>query len=59
MDPHISLLFGHRAPRLEVSSLKQSVEAQSKNLSQMDKTCKELRYRVDSLVDKVNRLGNK
>ena len=41
--PHITLyLFEHRAPQVEVSALKQIVEAQAKTLNQMENTCKEL-----------------
>ena len=46
--PHITLyLFKQRAPRGEVSEIKQKVELQSKTLSQTEKTCRELRLRVD------------
>ena len=58
--PHIKLyLFEHRAPRVEVSDLKQRVEAQDKNLNQTGKTCKELQARVGLLTEKSNRLSNK
>ena len=60
VDPHITLyLFKHRAPQVEVSALKQRVEAQSKALNKMEKTCKELRDRFYSLTDKANKLIKK
>ena len=60
VDPHITLyLFGHVFPQVEVSALKNIVEAQSKTLNQIYKTCKELRDRVDVLMKKSNRLSNK
>ena len=58
--PHITLyLFKHRAPIVEVVALKQRVEFQDKTISQMDKTCKEVRLRVDLITDKANHLSNK
>ena len=35
------------------------MDAQYKTLNQMDKACKELRSRVDSLTDKMHILSNK
>ena len=40
-------------------ALKQRVEAQAKNLNQMEKICKELRKIVNSLTEKSNRLSKK
>ena len=58
--PHITLyIFEHRAPSVEAVELKKKVELQSKTIIHMEKTCNKLRSRVDSLIDKVNRLGNK
>ena len=60
VDPHINLyLFEHRAPRVEVSDLKQRVEAQAKTLNKMEKTRKELWARVDLLTEKANILSKK
>ena len=60
MAPHITLyLFEHRDPRLEVSDLKHRLVEQAKHLNQMEKTCKELRARVDSLTEKANRIIEK
>ena len=60
MAPHITLyLFEHGAPRVEVSALKQRVEAQAKNINQTEKTCNKLRARVDSLTDKANKISKK
>ena len=39
--PHSTLYLFE--PRLKVSALKQKVEAQSKTISQMEKTCREFR----------------
>ena len=38
---------------------REKVEAQSKTLVQMEKTCRKLRPRVDSLIEKANQLGKK
>ena len=60
MDPHITLyFFEHSYPWVEVSYLEQRVEAQAKTLNKMEKTCKELRDRVDLITEKVNILGKK
>ena len=60
VDPHIMLYcFEHIAPWVELSALKQRVEAQAKTLDQMENKCTELWDRVDSLKEKVNRLGKK
>ena len=40
-------------------ALKQNVEFQAKMIIQMDKRCKEIWLRVDSLINKANRLSNK
>ena len=58
--PHITLyIFEHRSPSVEAVELREKVELQSKKIIQMEKTCNKLRSRVDYLIDKVNRLGNK
>ena len=60
VTPHITLyLFKNRAPRVDVVALIKKMEIQSKNISHMENTCKELRLRVDLLTDKENLLGNK
>ena len=60
VSTHITIyLFDHRYPRVEVATLRQKVYLQSKTISHKDKTCKKLRLRVDSLIDKENRLGKK
>ena len=58
--PHIMLyLFEHITPLVEMSALKQIVESQPKNINKTEKTCKELRTKVDSLTEKTNRLIKK
>ena len=60
LAPHIILdLLEHRYPRVEVPSLKQIVEAQTKTLTQMRNICAELWSRVNSLTEKANIMGNK
>ena len=58
--PHITLyLFEHRAHWVEVEVLKQRDEDKDKTLNQMDKTCKEVRATVDSIMEKANILSKK
>ena len=58
VSPHINMyMFEHKAPLVEVSELNQKVEAQTKTLSQTEKTCRELWPRFDSLTEKANNLG--
>ena len=58
--PYITLyLFEHRSPRVEVVELSQKVDLQYKIISQIEKTCKKLQPRADSLTDKANLLGKK
>ena len=57
---HITLyFFEHRAPQVEVAALNQMVEAQANTMRHMEKTCKHILSRVNSLTDIFNRLGNK
>ena len=44
---------------MEVSASKQGVEVHAKNLNQTENTCKEILPRIDYIIDKDNRLGNK
>ena len=58
--PHITLyLFEHRAPRVEVLSLKERVEEQANISNKTEKRCKDLRNRVDLITEKANRLSQK
>ena len=58
--PYITLyLFEHQALRVEMAALKRKVNLQSKIISQMKKTCKEIWSRMDLLTDKAKCLGNK
>ena len=60
VDPKITLQrFEHRAPRVEISALKQRMEAQDNAINQMEKKFKQLRYIFDSLMEKENILGKK
>ena len=60
VDTHITLyLFGHRDPQDEVLALIQRVEAQAKNINQMENTCKELQDRVNPLTEKASRFSKK
>ena len=60
VDPKITLQrFKHRAPRVEISALKQRMEAQDNAINQMEKKFKQLRYIFDSLMEKENILGKK
>ena len=55
MDPHINIyLFEQGDPRVEVLESKKKVDVQSKNLGKTEKTCRELKSRVDSLTWKAN-----
>ena len=44
---------------MEVVDLKNKVEFQAKTTIHMEKMCKDLRLRVDLLIDKANRLSKK
>ena len=60
VTPHITLyLFDQRSPRVDVTELRQKVDLHSKMIIQMEKTCKELRSRVEYSTDKTNHLGDK
>ena len=60
VSPQITMyMFEHRAPLVEVSALNQKIEAQTKTLSQTEKTCRKLWPRVDLLTEKENNLVKK
>ena len=58
--PHINLyFFEHWDLRVEVVALKQRLDFQAKTIRQTEKTCKELRSRMDSLTNKAKLLSKK